>query len=92
MRLAIDEDLGALGDWTTRALVAEDVVGRAAVVARQPGVVAGLPAVDLILAHDRFASPLAAAEPRTAIASKRASAWARSKGRPADCSAPSESC
>jgi nicotinate-nucleotide pyrophosphorylase (carboxylating) len=47
--LAIDEDLGALGDWTTRALVAEDAAGRAAVVARQPGVVAGLPGVELIL-------------------------------------------
>jgi nicotinate-nucleotide pyrophosphorylase (carboxylating) len=50
VRLAIDEDLGGLGDWTTRALVAEDAAGRAAVVARQPGVVAGLPAVELILA------------------------------------------
>lgn len=49
-RLAIDEDLGALGDWTTRALVAEDAWGRAAVVARQPGVVAGLPGVAITLA------------------------------------------
>jgi nicotinate-nucleotide pyrophosphorylase (carboxylating) len=50
VRLAIDEDGADLRDWTTQALVAEDAVGRAAVVARQPGVVAGLPAVELILA------------------------------------------
>ena len=50
LRLAIDEDLGTRGDWTSRALVAEDVAGRAAVVARQPGVVAGLPGVATALA------------------------------------------
>ncbi len=49
LRLAIDEDLGTRGDWTSRALVAEDASGRAAVVARQPGVVAGLPAVKTTL-------------------------------------------
>ena len=49
VRLAIDEDLGAAGDWTTNALVPPDAVGRAAVVARQPGVVAGLPAVETVL-------------------------------------------
>jgi nicotinate-nucleotide pyrophosphorylase (carboxylating) len=49
LRLAIDEDLGTRGDWTTRALVAEDALGRAAVVARQPGVVAGLPAMNTTL-------------------------------------------
>ncbi len=53
LRLAIDEDLGTRGDWTTRALVAEDALGRAAVVARQPGVVAGLTAVKTaVLAFD----------------------------------------
>jgi nicotinate-nucleotide pyrophosphorylase (carboxylating) len=50
LRLAIDEDLGALGDWTTKALVAEDVQGRADVVARQPGVVAGLRVVEAAVA------------------------------------------
>jgi nicotinate-nucleotide pyrophosphorylase (carboxylating) len=49
--LAFDEDGGGLGDWTTRALVPEDVNGRAAVVARRPGVVAGLPGVETILAR-----------------------------------------
>ncbi len=50
LELAIHEDLGSPGDWTTKALVTEDVVGRAAVVARQPGVVAGLPGVATTLA------------------------------------------
>ena len=49
LRLAIAEDLGTRGDWTSRALVAEDAAGRAAVVARQPGVVAGLPAANATL-------------------------------------------
>ena len=49
LRLALDEDFGASGDWTTRSLVAEDAEGRAGIIARQPGVVAGLPAVESIL-------------------------------------------
>jgi nicotinate-nucleotide pyrophosphorylase (carboxylating) len=49
LELAIQEDLGAEGDWTTKALVGDDVVGRAAVVARQPGLVAGLPGVEMTL-------------------------------------------
>ena len=55
LALAIREDLGTSGDWTTRALVAEDAMGRGAIVARRPGVVAGLPGV---------AATLAAVEPR----------------------------
>ena len=50
LRLAIDEDSGATGDCTTMALVADDVLGRAEVVARRPGVVAGLPSVTMTLA------------------------------------------
>jgi nicotinate-nucleotide pyrophosphorylase (carboxylating) len=49
LRLAIMEDLGEAGDWTSRALVPEGAMGRAEVVARQSGVVAGLPAVELTL-------------------------------------------
>ena len=49
LRLAIAEDFGLSGDWTTQALVAEDAVGRASVVARRPGVVAGLPGVEMTL-------------------------------------------
>lgn len=47
--LAVREDLGDAGDWTTRALVPADAIGRAAVVARQAGTVAGLPAVEMTL-------------------------------------------
>jgi nicotinate-nucleotide pyrophosphorylase (carboxylating) len=49
LQLAIREDLGTAGDWTTRALIAEDVVGRADVAARAPGVVAGLPGARIAL-------------------------------------------
>ncbi len=49
--LAAREDLGRDGDWTTRALVAEETPGRADVAARRPGVVAGLPGVELTLAR-----------------------------------------
>ncbi|MEN6448896.1 MAG: nicotinate-nucleotide diphosphorylase [Thermoguttaceae bacterium] len=49
LRLAMAEDFGAAGDLTSNALVPEDAIGRAAVVARRPGVVAGLPAVEMTL-------------------------------------------
>jgi nicotinate-nucleotide pyrophosphorylase (carboxylating) len=50
LALAIREDLGERGDWTTSALVDTGAMGRAAVVVRQPGIVAGLPAVPIVLA------------------------------------------
>lgn len=49
LRLAIAEDFGSLGDCTSNALVGDEVVGRANVVARRTGVVAGLPAVEMTL-------------------------------------------
>jgi nicotinate-nucleotide pyrophosphorylase (carboxylating) len=49
VRLAIAEDLGDEGDWTSRALVPDSARGRAAIVVREPGIVAGLPAVELTL-------------------------------------------
>ncbi len=49
VRLAIREDLGRACDWTTVALAPADVRGRAAVVAREDGTVAGLPAARLAL-------------------------------------------
>ena len=55
LELGVQEDLGATGDWTTSALVPPNVQGQAAVVVRQPGVVAGLPAIDATL---RSFSPL----------------------------------
>lgn len=50
LKLAVNEDLGTFGDWTTRSLVPPDVLGRAAVVARQSGVVAGLACAPMALA------------------------------------------
>jgi nicotinate-nucleotide pyrophosphorylase (carboxylating) len=49
LRLALEEDLGTAGDLTGLALVPGEAEGRAALVARQPGVVAGLPIVPLTL-------------------------------------------
>jgi nicotinate-nucleotide pyrophosphorylase (carboxylating) len=45
VRLAIREDLGRAYDWTTVSLVPDDARGTAAIVARKPGVIAGLPAL-----------------------------------------------
>jgi len=50
LQLAVAEDLGEYGDWTTLALVPEAAEGSAGVVARKQGVVAGLPAVPETLA------------------------------------------
>jgi nicotinate-nucleotide pyrophosphorylase (carboxylating) len=47
--LALQEDLGANGDLTSQAVIPPDLPGRAALVARSAGVVAGLPA-----AHQTF--------------------------------------
>jgi nicotinate-nucleotide pyrophosphorylase (carboxylating) len=49
VRLAVREDLGRQNDWTTVALVAPETQGRAAIVARQPGVAAGLRAAPILL-------------------------------------------
>jgi len=46
VRLAIREDLGSAGDLTSRAVVPENLAGRAAVAARQAGVVCGLAAAE----------------------------------------------
>ena len=42
--LALEEDLGADGDLTSQAVIPPDLRGRAALVVRADGVVAGLPA------------------------------------------------
>ncbi|MEI8375113.1 MAG: carboxylating nicotinate-nucleotide diphosphorylase [Planctomycetota bacterium] len=49
--LAVREDLGSLGDCTTDALVPEQAQGRADVVARQTGVLAGEAAIAATLAR-----------------------------------------
>jgi nicotinate-nucleotide pyrophosphorylase (carboxylating) len=48
--LALEEDLAGVGDRTGQAVIPEDLQGRAAFVARAPGVLAGLPAAALVLA------------------------------------------
>ena len=53
VRTALDEDLGAEGDPTSRLLGAR---AGALLVAREPGVIAGLPAVDEVLAEVRSGS------------------------------------
>ena len=47
----LEEDLGAEGDCTSLALIPEDAPGRAAVVVRQSGVVAGLKAAEIVFAQ-----------------------------------------
>src|ERR1700684_2191308 len=44
---ALTEDLGRAGDGTSIATIPEDTSGRAVVVARKPGVVSGLPLVEM---------------------------------------------
>lgn len=49
VRLAVREDLDRFHDWTTLAIVGAEQQGRAAVVVRRPGVLAGLRALPIIL-------------------------------------------
>jgi nicotinate-nucleotide pyrophosphorylase (carboxylating) len=49
VRLAVREDLGRQNDWTTVALVEPDRKGRAHVVSRAAGIVAGLRGVPILL-------------------------------------------
>ena len=49
VKLALAEDLAGQQDWTTAALVPSDRQGAARVVSREPGVVAGLAAVEVVL-------------------------------------------
>jgi nicotinate-nucleotide pyrophosphorylase (carboxylating) len=47
-RLALDEDLGAIGDLTSQAVIPPDCMGQAVFVARTSGTLAGLPAARLV--------------------------------------------
>ena len=49
LRLAVREDLGPLGDSTSKALIPKGATGTADVVARQAGVIAGLPAAETVV-------------------------------------------
>ncbi len=51
VRLAVREDLDRWYDWTTVSLVPEKAIATARVVARQDGVIAGLPAAQWTLAE-----------------------------------------
>ena len=48
IKLALAEDMGPAGDLTSDATIPQDAIGRAQVVARADGVIAGLPAVALV--------------------------------------------
>lgn len=48
VKLALAEDLGAAGDITTLAIIPKKLKGQANLVARSAGVLAGLPAVQLV--------------------------------------------
>jgi nicotinate-nucleotide pyrophosphorylase (carboxylating) len=51
LALAVREDVDRIYDWTTLALVPETAAGEATIVARQAGVIAGLPAAKLTAAE-----------------------------------------
>jgi nicotinate-nucleotide pyrophosphorylase (carboxylating) len=48
--LALEEDLGTAGDLTSQAVIPAERTGQAAFVARKPGMLAGLPAAELVCA------------------------------------------
>ena len=49
VRAAVLEDLGRELDWTTVSLVPMEKIGRADIVARQAGVIAGIPAAKIVI-------------------------------------------
>jgi len=59
--MALAEDLGDAGDVTSEMLIPHDLAGQAVFVARAEGVVAGLPAVEIVLATVR--TPLLKLQP-----------------------------
>src|SRR5688572_8025545 len=62
-RMALDEDLGGVGDLTSLAVIPPDRQGEAAFVARSPGALAGLPAARMVFA---MVDPAVAFEERLA--------------------------
>jgi nicotinate-nucleotide pyrophosphorylase (carboxylating) len=48
--MALQEDLGSVGDLTSQATIPADLTGQAMLVARSPGVLAGLPAAAMVVA------------------------------------------
>jgi nicotinate-nucleotide pyrophosphorylase (carboxylating) len=64
---ALEEDLDQAGDLTSQAIIPADLEGRAAFVARSPGVVAGLPAAACVF---RLVDPEAVFHPALADGSR----------------------
>jgi nicotinate-nucleotide pyrophosphorylase (carboxylating) len=48
--LALEEDLGSTGDLTSQATIPADLIGRAVVVVRQPGCLAGIQSAEMAFA------------------------------------------
>jgi nicotinate-nucleotide pyrophosphorylase (carboxylating) len=51
VEMALREDLGSVGDITSAATIPKDLHGKAVLAAREPGVIAGLPVVQMVLAQ-----------------------------------------
>jgi nicotinate-nucleotide pyrophosphorylase (carboxylating) len=51
VRLALAEDLNGQQDWTTVSLVPANRQGRADIVARDSGITAGMPAIEIVIAE-----------------------------------------
>jgi nicotinate-nucleotide pyrophosphorylase (carboxylating) len=60
VRLALEEDLGSVGDLTSQAIIPTESTGQAMFVARPGGVLAGLPAAAMVCA---FVDPALSFEP-----------------------------
>jgi len=72
VRAGVLEDLDRGQDWTTVSLVPMEAMGRAAIVARQPGVIAGLPAVAVVIDEmDRRIEFTKSIEDGTAVNSRK---------------------
>ncbi len=71
---ALDEDLAGGGDVTSEATVPADAEGTARLVAREDGVVAGLPVAETVfrVAAHRTAAPRATTDPEAAAEKERA--------------------
>jgi nicotinate-nucleotide pyrophosphorylase (carboxylating) len=60
IELALKEDLGSVGDLTSEALLSWEQMGQAVLVARQPGVLAGMPAALEVFSRFDLRLPLEA--------------------------------
>lgn len=49
IKLALEEDLGSQGDITSLAVIPREFAGKANIVVRKPGVIAGIPIIKLVM-------------------------------------------